>query len=342
MRRIGRASIIVVTLLPASSGVGIAAHQAGCAEPGGGVIEGRVVDYPTLVALNGADVDVRWIAPSSAQEERKTRTDTAGAFRLCGVPLGTRLFVRARYLGAESDRKQVSLDGSTPARFVLPVNAPHAAVAGRVIDHGTGQSVASAGVRLAGFKDALLTREDGTFRFERVPAGRYLISVEHIAFLTMHDTIRVEAGSRMEATIRLAPTVISVAPLEVTIRSIRLESAGFYSRQDRHIGTFMTRSAIEGMHLQRTSDVLRRLAGIQFRESRLGTVAMSRGNCPFRFVVDGARISPGVSIDDVAAQAIEGIEVYMGPSQVPAEFTAITVDPNAHCGVIVVWTRNRR
>jgi hypothetical protein len=341
MRHIGRASIVIATFLTARSSAGFA-RQSACEGERSGVVEGRVVDFPTLVPLSGADVDVRWITASSAQEERKTRSDSAGAFRICGLPLGTRLFVRAKYLGAESQPRQVTLDGGTPARFVLRVSAPSATVEGRVIDHGTGQPVASASVRLAGFRDGRLTRDDGSFRFDRVPAGQYAMTVEHLAFLPMHETLRVDDGNRIQATIRLAPTVIAVAALEVVARSVRLETAGFYTRQGRRIGTFITRNEIDVLRSQRPSDVLRRLAGIQFRDSRLGMQAMSRGNCPFRFVVDGARIGSGASIDDVTNSAIEGIEIYMGPSQVPAEFTSISVEASANCGVIVVWTRNRR
>jgi hypothetical protein len=69
---------------------------------------------------------------------------------------------------------------------------------------------------------------------------------------------------------------------------------------------------------------------------------INRGNCRFRFVVDGTRMLPDFEMDNLPVNHIEGIEVYAGMSQVPAVFRALTDATGATCGVIAVWMRDGR
>jgi hypothetical protein len=51
--------------------------------------------------------------------------------------------------------------------------------------------------------------------------------------------------------------------------------------------------------------------------------------------IDGQR-APGMEIDEIPLNDIEGIELYNGPSTTPAEFWQAN---GSQCGTIVVWTR---
>jgi hypothetical protein len=100
------------------------------------------------------------------------------------------------------------------------------------------------------------------------------------------------------------------------------------------------------------------------RASGIGSdVVMNRaaprvGGCPVQVFLDGIRINrsntpvverdsldedlipldEGIAIDDLADPAeLEGIEVYYGLAGVPAEF----MGPDARCGTVAVWTRER-
>lgn len=74
---------------------------------------------------------------------------------------------------------------------------------------------------------------------------------------------------------------------------------------------------------------------------RLGGARLSRApvgergpvDCPPQVYIDG--IPWAGPIDEITLRDIEGIEVYRGAAEVPAEFAG----SNAGCGVIALWSR---
>lgn len=65
---------------------------------------------------------------------------------------------------------------------------------------------------------------------------------------------------------------------------------------------------------------------------------MSRGalgGCSPEIFVDGLHLE-GASVDDVIVPDLGGVEVYSGPTRIPAQFS--TLAPT-NCGAIVIWTR---
>jgi hypothetical protein len=68
--------------------------------------------------------------------------------------------------------------------------------------------------------------------------------------------------------------------------------------------------------------------------------AVDGRKCVLRIGVDGQLMDQSFSIDEIPADAVRGIEAYLGPATIPVEFS--TVGPDAPCGVVMVWTRTRR
>lgn len=306
------------------------------------VLQGTVIDGETSIPLQGADVSMHWIpAGRTKSEERKAETDRTGTFRFCAAPIDVPITVRASG-GSLRSSESIRLSNGETGSVQLTAPAMYAPVSGRIIDHATGTPVAAAAIDL-GFNSLQgVTQEDGVFQFDRVPPGFYNVNVEHLGYANVADSIFVDYGSRVTITVRMAPAAIELDPLQVVVRSQSLERRGFYERMERGTGTFMTREDVENMHALRGSDLLRRVSGIQLVQRGFGgPIAMGRGNCPFRFVIDGARLAAAYSMDDMPPQWIEGIEIYKGPSQVPIEFNNFSSDVNGACGVIVIWTRNR-
>jgi len=135
----------------------------------------------------------------------------------------------------------------------------------------------------------------------------------------------------------------------VTAFSQRLERVGFYEREKRGIGTFIGRKQVDAMNVQHASDLLRsvpsaRLIPQTTRRNAPPNSLTGRGACRFKFIVDGTRTLADFEMDFVAAHIIEGVEVYSGLSEVPALFKAhATPDAgSALCGVVAIWTRERR
>lgn len=90
----------------------------------------------------------------------------------------------------------------------------------------------------------------------------------------------------------------------VTVRSLLLERFGFYERQQRGIGSYITRQEIERRPRMLASDLLREIAGIRLvrRTSGIGFAPVGRGNCGFRYVLNGARVGLGFEIGDIAGE----------------------------------------
>jgi hypothetical protein len=149
----------------------------------------------------------------------------------------------------------------------------------------------------------------------------------------------------MVYAIRLATDVIELPPIEVTVRSHELERRGYYDREQRGLGTFLTRQSWEALTPRYPSDILHGVAGLRVVPRRagatLGYVVLDRSNCAFRYILDGGRVGPDFQVDDLPAEWIEALEIYKGPAQVPGEFSYPPSSERANCGVIVIWTRMR-
>lgn len=310
-------------------------------EPGRAVLRGTVVDSATALPLDGAGVELHWGADRAGvmRNSKEGETDHAGRFRMCDAPLDAPVVIDIRFWGSHVQRRVVQAD-TAQAPLDIQMNAPHSLLQGRVLDPSN-QAVAGATVRLGGMRDVQITDEQGGFKFGRVPPGSYEVKVEHIAFTTVMDTLEVDFGSGVEATVHVAPGVIPLAPITVVVRSLELERNGFYNRQKYGHGTFVTRQQIEARHFQESADILARVTGVRLQPRRTGgaSVATARAGCPMRFLVDGVRTSPTYSIDYVLVGDIEGVEIYLGPSQVPMEFSAFPGEVGGNCGLVVVWTR---
>ena len=228
-----------------------------------------------------------------------------------------RLVMRAGFWGASSQEQGTTLDDSTSAQLRFLVDAPHGLLVGKVVDDQTSQPVAGAEVRLQRIADAHITTPDGGFRFGRVPPGTYQVQVRHFAFATVLDTLDVDVSTSVEATIRVSPDVIPLAPISVIVRSLVLERAGFYQRQERRSGHFITRQQVQDQSPLQPSELLQQIPGVRFVRGRDGLLALARANCPFRFVIDEiGRTTSTFTIDLIPTGDIEGLEVYLGPSRV--------------------------
>ena len=68
---------------------------------------------------------------------------------------------------------------------------------------------------------------------------------------------------------------------------------------------------------------------------RFDSAISARGGCIPTLWIDGQR-APGMEIDAIPLNDIEGIELYNGLSTTPAEFWQ---GNTPQCGTIVVWSR---
>lgn len=235
-------------------------------------------------------------------------------------------------------------------------------VRGVLLDAGTGARIASARIGLSAthgeWREEMLTDSSGSFHFSDVRPGSYNLRARRVGYRDSGGPLRLSADSVVELQLRMAVASIALEPLTVVTRSPRTVSpilVGFYQRLARGPGRFVTRDEIEARRPTRVTDVLRHLPNMNTVPGRngVGGSAVSRGGtadrCTMVFFIDGMLVgSPGHgspwrggprtdrAIDDyVHPNDIEGIEIYRGESDTPAEFVTRYVG----CGTIVIWTR---
>lgn len=183
----------------------------------------------------------------------------------------------------------------------------------------------------------------GYFLLEGPATGAYRLRAERIGYpTTISVPLNVSAGDTIEVEFRIAAGAVLLDPVVVTARRrppppmIR----DFYRRAERSIsGTFITRADVERAHPFRTSDLLRRIPGLQIIPLRLGggSAVLMRGGCSPLVVIDGVRLRDVRSIDFlVQPLELEGLEVYRSAAQVPVEYGGLQTG----CGAIMIWTRH--
>jgi hypothetical protein len=316
----------------------------GCDAAGAASLWETVLDRMTEVPLRGANVTVSW-RDASGDRQVSARTDSAGRAFFC-IPAQVEIVIRAEYQNASGPQHRTVLVATNSNAHTSAIDVPYVNIRGQVVDHATDEPVANAAVFVTHTGLRTLTRSDGTFMLPRVPIGDYALRIEHLSYATTSAPLKALYDD-LRATVRLTPEAIPLAAIVVTTFSQRLERSGFYDREKHGIGTFITRKQIDAARLFNTSDLLRSVAGLRqiTTQARRGVASrnltMGRGNCQYRYVVDGTRTLPDFDIDNVAPVHIEGIEVYSGTARVPAAFRMQDTGVPA-CGVIVVWTRDGR
>jgi hypothetical protein len=223
-----------------------------------------------------------------------------------------------------------------PERIAARQAEGAAVLSGRVQDE-EGRPVPGADVSLEHTALAAVTDERGRFRLEPVPAGTRVIVVERIGYRTRTDSLAVPDGVAMELELTVSVDAVPVEGIVVSVRSLLLESRGFYDRQRQGFrGFFMDRPAIEKRDPLYVADLFRTIAGVEVvNGSRLimsQSVNFSDGGrgCEPSLWLDGVR-SGLRNYDYIKPDHVEGLEVYTGGGA-PGKY-------NDLCGTVVIWTR---
>jgi hypothetical protein len=221
----------------------------------------------------------------------------------------------------------------------LPAQEAEAAVEITVVDAASDRPLGGAQVMVEGTGFRGVTDRDGFLRVEGVPTGARALEVRYLGYGTMRETIAINAGRLTRVLVQLEVSPIPLAEVRVEPRPSRLQLAGFHDRRRVGQGIFLTRTEIDELDPNTMSDLLRRVPGIQLTAVGGGSsepvARMRNASCPIQFVVDGAQLLPTFNIDQVRLRDVEGVEIYRGTATVPVGFSR----GNAHCGLIVIWTR---
>ncbi len=298
-----------------------------------------------------------------AVQELGLRTLTAqdGTFAIVGIPTGMHEILIAK-AGYPNKIVQLVVRASSPSVTDLRTITLSAAVTqggvlsfvGTVIDEKSGEPVPAATVSI-GETVSTSTDATGTFSISLIvndPARAIPVRAERIGYLALQGSVDVAEGEQ-EITLRLAlepsPIELSEIIVEGKNRLIPSYMVGFYERRRLNNGTFFTAEEIEKLNPPRTSELLRRVAGLDVIESgaqarsEQPTYSYSSGGflgCPeANLFVDGVRVLPQSFGLMVQPDRLAGIEVYRGAGT-PAQFDLINrADGSSGCGAIVAWTK---
>jgi TonB family protein len=220
--------------------------------------------------------------------------------------------------------------------------APGPAILAGVVHDESGNEIASVEVTLEGTTLRSVTDPHGAFILRRVPLGRGSLRVRRLGFVPR--TLEVEVDSSFAAPLEVVLTTLPIRLATVQVSARRRIYTGyaaeFYRRRDSGIsGHFFTRAEIDSLKPYRTTDLLRRIPGVNFASRGGETVVSTRGQrCTPLVWIDGTPASAAYfDPDHVDPRSIEGIEVYSGLSTVPVALLGPRMAGN--CGVIAIWTR---
>jgi CarboxypepD_reg-like domain/TonB-dependent Receptor Plug Domain len=219
-------------------------------------------------------------------------------------------------------------------------------ILGRVRERRNGDPVVGAEVRLQGTDFRTITNERGTFTFEEVPWGIYVLEVDHIAFARAEQAFRVQGGRAHQVEVLMTEEAIELDPITVTVRPRSWFSgmSGLQHRINVGFGYVLEREDLERRGASNIGDALRGIPGVRvvslgaygstvvFRNSR----NLLSQSCTPTVWMDGVRITldPQLGLNEFTALDLEAIEVYRSTAEVPGEFGGYS-----NCGVLVLWTR---
>ena len=211
-------------------------------------------------------------------------------------------------------------------------------ITGVVSDAGTGRAVAEAKVTVRGRRDPVTTDSAGRYRLPDVPPGTLILQVRKVGHADATRIVEVEAGSTstMDVALASASTLAEVVVTERPASPRRFDE--FEQRRKKGRGQYLGRGEIEKANAMNVPNLLRNMRGVRLECSGITcAVRMARSegvDCPPEYWLDGRpnnSFGPTIPVSD-----LEGVEVYTGPSEAPAEF----LSGNAACGIIVLWTKS--
>lgn len=342
---------------------------------GPGALVGRVREPDSDSAAVGARVSFVWYDPDppglpstlritkKPPRVREATVGDDGTYRLCGLPekyegklqaqrkdggetaevtvtqdLG---LLALRSMSVAARPKVVAAVGDTGA-----VQAPRgrARVSGTVVNRA-GAPVANARVGLMGSSAATMTKANGEFVLDSLPAGTQALVVRQLGYSPTEVPVELSARTPARVTVKLGVLVPQLTPVEVTSRREEgLQKVGFLDRKRTSAGGhFITPEEMERRKPIKFSDVLRTMPGLSVSESNgqsmITSTRSAQGNGCVTIYVDGApwqQIEPGDLDTFVQPNEVAAVEVYNGAS-IPAQFTT----PGQSCAAVVVWTKTR-
>ncbi len=306
------------------------------------VVAGVVEDAEQGVVLGGARVQLNWHDEDGEIQSSEVATNSRGWYRFCSVPADVDAGVKAIYLNRQSPRTPLRVAAAAAEWIALPMgDFEPGALSGVLTDVARSWAVEDAEVSLAGTRFRTVSNREGTFRFQRVPTGSYILRVAHIAYGEREVTIEIESGMGVKVEVPMSTEAIVLDPILVEGKALA------YSDDIIPGGRLMDAEAIDAVR-HRASDVadilrMMHLRDVIIRRGPQGQVCVGissgqarfmKQNCtPMVIYVDNARISDAAIIMAMPPDIVEKMVVYR-----PVEAGTL-FGPHGVDGVLAIFTR---
>ena len=328
-----------------------------------GVLYGHAVDAATEAPLPGAVVTVAWrelaVDRTTLRSESSLRTtsvaaDSAGWYRVCGVPTGTWLsflLQHRQHIGSAVRTivddslgiaiRHLSLDMTGPADDTLAATAtgtPAVASSGTarltgVIRGPAGLPLSSAEVWVMGTNASTRSDESGHFTLAELPAGTQVVGVRRVGYSPTEASFELRSNATVNGNVRMERVVMldSIRVVAMRNRYPDFERA----RKRPGGGRFIGPEEMEWYErYPLMSDVLRMLGFTIVGDGMFATAAGGQGasfgvSCAPNVVVNGAERQ---WINDVNPRNVGAIAIGRGSGMGPLQY-------DTRCGLIEIWTK---
>lgn len=349
----------------------LATFARGCVSPAGvpaslygglltGIVRGAGDDRP----LENAVVHASWmdfsgvrsrisLTPSPATVE--VRTDSAGLYRICGIPDSAEVALQAVGPHSSTGPVEARIGSSRLARVNLrlaevadgePPPAP-SGVAGTVSD-SAGRPVSGATVTVVGTAATTVTDATGQFRLGGVMAGSQTVEVRRVGLDPGRLAIDLVPGAT--AVVHLALTRVhlldaltisatrsSASPRLIEAARRRRLGTGHFIAGEAFTGATSLQSMVRDIPGVRTSTTPDGQWVAVMRAGGGGSINNVSPDCVARVFVDGRETTYDV-LGSYAARDIAGVEVYVRAGTAPLFTTGRSPFGDERCGVILFWT----
>ena len=210
-------------------------------------------------------------------------------------------------------------------------------IAGTTIDAQTGMPIVGASITIPTLSRSVVSDDAGHFLYSTLDAGSYVVQVHAVGYIPSAKAFDIATGQSVTHTFQLTtvPPVLPNVVVKGHSASVGRRFEDFDRRRAEGRGQFLTRAQIQSQTAINLSDLLQTMRGIRTDcvgfTCRVETSRSAHGCAPAYFV-DGrmsTTFGPSTPVKD-----IQGLEVYLGPSETPAEY----LGPDSGCGVIGIWT----
>jgi hypothetical protein len=188
------------------------------------------------------------------------------------------------------------------------------------------------------------TDDDGRILLKVAHPGPNTFTIRHLGLAPLTVTLEVPERGIRAVHVIMGPAPQRLDTMSIKERASEPQLSAFDERRMHNAGGhFITWSDIDRQQPRETLDLFRRVLGLRIAMVNAEpTIVSTRGigvaasSCRPGVGLDGMVFSSDFDVNDIAPNAIYGIEIYTGGATVPSRY--LVSGAQTACGLIMIWT----